>query len=157
MSQLPWCNAEYWSLTGNIWRHIWEHSWCHYLPLTLCIYGSCISHHKMSGCTSSTGQCVQAVADISAVAVCPAHSRGWTALTCLPGVWNMAAARELWTQHSWSLHRDTLNMQLLWVLLLGFQGCQPGRCCSCSGLSDTWKSQINGQVLSFYLKVSRCE
>lgn len=34
MSQCPsyWCKAEYWSLTGNIWRHIWEHSWCHYLP-----------------------------------------------------------------------------------------------------------------------------
>lgn len=71
--------------------------------LKLCAYGSCISHHKVSGYTSSTGQSVQAVADISVVAVCPAHSRGWTAVIFLPGVWNMAAAHVLWTRHSWDV------------------------------------------------------
>lgn len=50
-------------------------------------------------------------------------------------LWLACLGSGTWLQHTccdpstagmcWSLHRDTLNLQLLWVLLLGFQGCQP--------------------------------
>lgn len=149
MSQCPsyWCNAEYWSLTGNIWRHIWEHSWCHYLP-QFCVPIAPVFHPTEWVDTQA--------AQASVSRLCVHQCSG-----CLSCTLQSSDLSGTQLQHSWDVlisAQDTLNMQLLWVLLLGFQGCQPGvRCCSCSGLPGTWKSQINGQVLSFYLKVSRCE
>lgn len=78
------------------------------------------------------------------------------ALTCLPEVWNMGCSTHglkpaqfgcaslctgmHWTR-SWSERTCS-----------GLSGMSACRYCSCSGLPDTWKSQINGQVLFFLLE-----
>lgn len=101
------------------------------------------------------GLCVQAVPDVIIVAVCPAGFRCQTALMHLPGVCNTGCrckTSAVWV--CWSLHRDTLNVQLGWGFILGFQVCEPVRFCSCSGLPGNL--EIPNKWMSSLLSTWKC-